>query len=88
MVFDLKFQQFAHHALDLVDARITKLHYFTAFDADDMVVLLVPVGFFKLGRVFPKLVFGHQVTGYQQLQCIVNRRPTHPVFFVFHMEIE
>ena len=43
MVFDLKFQQIAHHALYLLNAWITKFNYLAAINTYNMVVLAVAV---------------------------------------------
>ena len=61
MVLNVELEQITYHGLDLVDTRIAKLDHFATLDANNMVVLLIAVGFFKLGHVFPKLVFGNQV---------------------------
>ncbi len=87
MVFDFEFQKITHHTLDLMDTRIAEFNHFTAIDADNMVMLLIAIRFLKLGHVFTKLVFGHQIARNQQFQCIVNRSPAYAVFFIFHMDI-
>jgi hypothetical protein len=51
--------------LDVLYPRIAKLKHFVAFDADQVVVLLVPIGFFELGDIFAKLMLGHQVAFFQ-----------------------
>ena len=88
MVFDFEFQEFANHTLDLVNAWIAEFDHLTALDTDNMVVLFVSVRLLKLGHVFAELVFGHQIAGNQQFQCIVYRGPAYPVFFVFHVDIK
>lgn len=62
MVFNIKFEEFAHHTLYLMDAGIAELNNFAAFDANDVVVLFVSIGFLKLGHVFSELVFRNQIT--------------------------
>ena len=88
MVFDFEFEQFTHHALDLMDPGVAEFDHFATLNADNMVMLLISIAFFKLGRVFAKLVLGDQVTGDQQLQGIINSRPADPVILIFHMEIQ
>ena len=56
----IKIQKVFGHALDLHNARITKLEYFFTVAADQVIVLLVFVGFFKLGEIFTELVFYDQ----------------------------
>jgi len=87
-MLDLEFQDIAHHALDLADAWIAKLDYLAAVDANNVVVLFVPVRFFELGHVFAKLVFGHQIAGYQQLQCVIYSCAANAVFLVLHVDIQ
>ncbi len=43
MVFNIKFEEFAHHTLYLMDAGIAELNNFAAFDANDVVVLFVSI---------------------------------------------
>lgn len=87
-MFDVEFEQFAHHALYLMDTRVAKLNNFAALNANDMVMLLVPVRLFKLRHVFAKLVFGHQIAGNQQFQGVVYRGAANAVLFIFHVDIQ
>ncbi len=65
-----------------------KLHYFVAFRANEVVVLLVAVGLLVLCQVLAKLVFAHQVTLHQQVQRVVYGGPAYAVVFVFHADIQ
>lgn len=87
VMFDIKFQDIAHHALDLLNTRVAKLHHFTAINADYMIVLFIAVRFFKLRHVFAKLVFGYQIARNQKLQGVVNRSTTNAVLLVFHVDV-
>jgi hypothetical protein len=88
MVLNLEFKQTPHHALDLLYARIAKLHHFTAVDTNNMVMLFIAIRLFELGHVLPKLVLGYQVAGYKQFQCVINGGPANAVFFIFHVDIQ
>jgi len=87
-MFDFEFQQIANHALNLVYPWITEFNNFTTINANHMIMLVVTVRFFKLGHVFTKLMFGHQITGNKQFQCIVHGSPAYSVFLIFHMDVE
>jgi len=71
-----------------MDPGITKFNDFTAIDTNDVVMLVIAVRLFELSHIFPKLMFGNQVTGNKQLQCVVHCSPANPVFLVFHMDVE
>ena len=88
MVLYLEFEQTAHHALNLLYARIAKLHDFTTVDTDDVVVLFIAVRLFELGHILPKLVLGYQVARYEQFEGIINGGPANAVFFIFHVDIQ
>ena len=60
-MLDFEFENFAHHALDLLYPGIAKFDYFSAIDADNMIMLLKSIGLFELGHIFAKLMFGNQV---------------------------
>ena len=59
---DFKFKDFAHHTFDLLDAGITKFQDLTTVNTDEVIVLLIAVGFFVLGQVLSKLMFFDQIT--------------------------
>src|SRR5690606_11671454 len=88
MVLDFEFQEFAHHALDLVNARVAKFHNFSTFNANDMVVLLVSVRLFELRHVFTKLVLRYQVAGNEEFQCVVYGSTAYAVLLIFHVDIK
>lgn len=85
---DVELQDFAHHALDLLDTRIAKLYHFAAIDTNDVVVLLIAVRLLELRHVFSKLMLGHQIAIQQNLQGIVNRSTAYAVLLVFHVNVE
>ena len=61
MVFDIKLKYITHHALNLLYSGITKFNYFPTINANNMIMLFVAVGFFKLSHVFTKLMFGNEI---------------------------
>ena len=63
-MFDIKFKNITHHALNLLYSWITKLYNFSAINANNMIMLLVAVGFFELSHVLTKLMLGNQIAGY------------------------
>ena len=81
-------QHFAHHVLDRLDSRITEFHYFMAIRADQVIVLLVAIGFFELREVLAKLVLGNQVAIHKHIQSVVHSGPADPVTLVFHADVK
>ena len=63
-MFDIKFKNITHHTLNLLYSWITKLYNFSAINANNMIMLLVAVGFFELSHVLTKLMLGNQIAGY------------------------
>jgi hypothetical protein len=62
---DFEFQQLAHGASDLLYARITKLKYFFAMIANQVVVLFVSKSLFVMRGILPELVAFYQARFYQ-----------------------
>lgn len=85
---DFMVEKGPHVATDFLDTRVAELFHLATFDADEVVVLLKSIRAFELRHVFAKLVFGHQIAGLQQVECIINRCPTHAVVAVFHLDVE
>lgn len=85
---DFELQNIPHHVLDLLNARITEFNDLSTIQADQVVVLLVPVAPFVLRLVPAELVFADQVTVDQELEGIIHRRPADPVVVVLHMDIQ
>ena len=84
MVQYFKIQHFFSTSLYLHDPWIAKLKYFFAIGADQMIVLPVFIGLFKLGHVLAKLMFNYQSGIQQNLYVIVQSGSAYPVFFVLH----
>ena len=61
-----KIEQFPNHRLDLLNAGVAKFHYFFTVNANKVVMLFIAVGFFVVGYILPKLVFGNQIGGNQK----------------------
>jgi hypothetical protein len=88
VVGDAEIQQFAYHVFYLLNPRVTKLNNFAAVGADDMVVLLVSVRFFELGKIFPELVLFYEITIHQQFKGVVHRGPADAVTAVLHVNVQ
>jgi hypothetical protein len=88
MMNDVKIENFPYRILDVLNPGITEFQYLMAFRAyqDDHAAYNHRI--FHTGPGFSKLVLGHQVTFYQQIQSIINRSPADPVVFVFHADIK
>ena len=84
----IKVQQFLHGVLYVLNSRIAELYYPVAIGADEVIVLLIPIGLFVLSEVLPKLMFAHQITFDQEIECIVHGGATYPVVFVLHTNVE
>ena len=63
MMLYFEFEKFTHHTLDLLNPGVAEFDNLSAIDADNMIMLLVSLGFFELCHVLSKLMFGYQVTG-------------------------
>jgi hypothetical protein len=87
-VADIEAQEVFHRILDLLQAGVTKLQHLAALRADQVVVLTVLEGLLKLGHILPELVLDHQVAVQQQFDRVVQGGPAHPVFVVFHFDVE
>lgn len=57
----VELQDFAGHFLNLLDSGITEFKHLVAIGTNQVIVLFVFVGLFKLGQIFPELMFGNQV---------------------------
>ena len=87
-MYDLEIQQISHGGLDLLNTRITEFYYFPTIHADQVIVLLVAIGFFILRQIFTKLMLGDEVATDQKFKCIIDRSSTHPVIGIFHVYIQ
>ncbi len=74
--------------LDGLYSWVAKFDYFACIRHDDVVVLLVEIGFLVMRLILPKLVFAHQGTVQKQFDGVVQRRTTHAVILVFHLDVE
>lgn len=75
MVLDFHAKHFFYGGFDVLNPWITKLNDFSCVGHNHVIVLFGTVGFFKLGDVFPELVFPHEVTSQQQFYRIVQGSP-------------
>lgn len=88
MVRNTEIQQFSHHRLNLLNARITKFKYPFAINADKMIMLFEGIGFFELSNILSELVLCYQIAGQQMFYRIVYCCPANPVLFVFHVDVQ
>src|SRR5690606_20876334 len=88
VVDNVKVQDLPYRILYVLYPGITKFLDLMAFGTDQVIMLSVSVGLFVLGQVLSELMFGDQIALYQKIQRIIDRRPAHPVVFVFHAYIE
>ena len=61
MTFDFDSENVFHGLFYGLYAWIAKLDYFACIDHDNVIVLLVEIGFFVVGLVLTELVFANQV---------------------------
>ena len=83
MVFDFKFEEFANHALDLMDTRVTKFKYVATVVTYQVVMLFVGEAAFIEGQVLSELVLHHKICVEKQFNGVVNSCPAYFVFFLF-----
>lgn len=88
MVGNGKIEQLAYHGFGLLNSGVAKFHYLSAINTNKVVVLFVAVCFFVECYVFSKLVFGYQIGGNQQFQCIINRGAAYVKLVVSHVYIQ
>ena len=70
------------------DAFIVEFSNFSRTDVNEMVMLGSSQCLFKLGYVFPELMFNYQFAVKQDLYGLVQGCPADTVIFVFHRDIE
>ena len=88
MITDVKIHEIGDGILYLLDARVTKLDYLSAFLTNQVIMLFALISFFELGNVFPKLMFDHKVAFQQKLNGIVQGSSADPVIFILHADIK
>jgi hypothetical protein len=74
--------------LNILNTGVTKLHNLIAICTNKMIVLLIPVRFFVLRKVFAKLVLADQVAFYQKIERIINGGTAYPVVLVLHVDVQ
>ena len=58
-------QDFPYGILDILYPGITEFVHLVTIHADQVIMLLVSVAFFKLGKIFSKLMLRDEITFYQ-----------------------
>lgn len=88
MVCNLNAKQFFNRFQNFLQPWITKLKHPAITDIHEVVVLFELETAFELSTVVSKLMFGYQITVEQQFNCVVQSCAAHPVFVVFHPDVE
>src|ERR671912_1723618 len=88
MMHHIEVQYLFHGTLNILDAWITKFYHLMALRTNQMIMLLVTIGFFVLRKIFSELMFAYQIALHQKIQCIIHRRAAYPVIFILHADIE
>jgi len=88
MLNDREIQIFGCIVEYYLNAWIAKLYHLSAIGTNQMIMLFGFKSFFKLGNVFPKLVFNDQFAIEQQINGVVKCGTTDPVVLIFHGNIE
>jgi hypothetical protein len=88
MVNHIKVKNIFGSSLYLHDPRVAKFKNLLTIRANEVIVLLVLVGFLKLRHVLPKLVPYHESRFYQDLDIVVQSGAAYPVFFILHHQVK
>jgi hypothetical protein len=88
MVADFILHDRSNRFFDLMDARITIFIHPAADRANNVIVLLAGIGFFKLRDILAELVLDHQTAIKQQFHRIVQRGTADAVTIIFHVDIQ
>ena len=75
------------HFLDLLDARITKLHDMVTIQADQMIMLPKAEGRFILGLRVSELMADYEVGIHKQTERIIDGRTTDRVFLLLQLKV-
>jgi len=73
---------------NFMDSWVAKLINAAANGADNMVMLLAGIGFFKLRDILSELVLNDQTAIEQEFHGVVQGSAAHPVAVVFHVDIQ
>lgn len=84
----LNTQSFFNSILDFLNTRITKLENITGCKIYKMIMLFEFVRLLKLSAIILELMLNNQIAIEQQFHGIVKSCPAHPVFVVFHLDIQ
>ena len=69
-------------------AWVAKLQHLACIGQDDVIVLLVLMRFFELGKVLSKLVFSNQIARKQYFDGVVQGSSRDTVVFILHHHIQ
>lgn len=87
VMFDLELQDVLCHFLNLLNPWVAKFKYPLTVSADQVIVLFVFVGLFKLGQVLSELVFGDKAAIEKKFDGVVKGGATDTVFFILHVDV-
>lgn len=85
---NIKVQQLFYRVLNILNSRIAKLSHLLTLHTDQVIVLTAAVRSFILGQILSELMLAYQITLNQQIERVIHRGTTHPVIFVFHVDVQ
>jgi len=85
---DIELENIPHHTLNLLDPWITEFKHMLTIFANEVVMLLVSIGFLEPGNIFTKLMLGYQIGFQQKFDGVIDRCSANPVPFFLHMDEE
>jgi len=85
---DFNAKNLLESSFDVLNTWVAKLEYISRVHQNNMIVLLILVGAFKVSGILAKLMFSNKVTRKQQINSIVERGAGNAVLFVLHVCIE
>ena len=85
---DFYTENFFYSTFNIFYPGVTKFQYFACIGHDYVIVLFIFMGFFKLCKVLPKLMFSHKITSQEKVNCIIQSGSAYPVIFVLHFYVE
>ena len=85
---DFDTEYFLKGSFDILNTRVAKLEHISSIHENNVVMLLILVGAFKVCCILAKLMFSNKVTRKKQIDSIVKRGAGNTVLFVLHVSIE
>ena len=88
MVVNFNVKNLFYRFFDRLYPWVAKLDNLPGIGHDDMVMLLVEVGFFIMALVLAKLVPSNQAAFQKQFYRVVERSAAHTIVFILHLDIQ